>query len=149
MGLAPWPLGAGLVGLAGLVAALGGCSAEDRTCPAPRAVSDPGLLVRSLGLDRVGTTTAADDRSGLSTATIVSSRSVGDLLPLMRARLSRDGYESLGEDDEGFEAEIYVARGNEVYGVVRLREDQSCEGRTSIQLSVATKAAPTATATPP
>jgi|GEM_PF-1748197 len=145
MGLARWPLIAG--GL-GLVAALVGCTSEGRTaCPAPRAVADPGSLVQSLRLERVGTTTAADDRAELSTATIVSSRSVGDLLPLMRSRLSRGGYESLGEDDEGFEAEIYVARGDDVYGVVRLREDQSCEGRTTIQLSVATKESPTATPT--
>ena len=48
------------------------------------------------------------------------------------------GYERLGEDDEGFEAEIYLARGAEVYGVARLREDPRCDGRTSLQVSVST-----------
>ena len=132
---------AALLLVVGLTATVAGCSsAADRSdgCTQLRAVADTGDLVRALRLHSVGVTTAADDQPGLSTVTIVSRRSVGDLLPVLRDRFDAAGYERLGEDDEGFEAEIYLARGDDVYGVARLREDPRCDGRTSLQVSVST-----------
>jgi len=135
----------------GLTAAVVGCSSDgDRAagCATVRAAEDTGALTGTLDLADLGVTTAAEDRPGLSTVTVVSRRSIDDLLPLLRTRLDRAGYERLGEDDEGFEAEIYLARGADTYGLVRLREDQECDGRTNLQVAVSTKAADSNTPSP-
>ena len=42
-------------------------------------------------------------------------------------------------------ADAYLARGDEVYGVARLREDPRCDGRTRLQVSVSTTMPATAT----
>lgn len=51
--------------------------------------------------------------------------------PLQRALLE-EGYEVLSHDNEGFEAEIFFARGPKVVGTFSFRE--LCEGKIKISL---------------
>lgn len=126
---------------------LAGCgSGEDTSgCPAPERVARPGPLVAALGLQRLGVPVVAREDGELSTATVVSERSVGALLTPVTKALEAGGYDVLGTEDEGFEAEIYFARGTDTNGVARLTGDPDCDGRSRVQVSVATVGGGTAT----
>jgi hypothetical protein len=56
--------------------------------------------------------------------------------PLQRDLIAK-GYQILSHDNEGFEAEIYFARGPKIVGTYTLRE--LCEGRIKIALVYGSK----------
>lgn len=146
----PGPTLPALLALLPLLGALllAGCgSGSDAAgCPAPKRVDRPGPLVAALGLQKLGVPVVARQDGELSTATVVSDQSVGALLQPVTKALKAGGYDVLGTEDEGFEAEIYFARGTDTNGVARLTGDPSCEGRSRVQVSVATAGGATATA---
>jgi predicted small secreted protein len=114
-----------------------GTGEDPRSCPAPRPAKQPGPLVRALALDDLGVPTGSREEAELSSATVVSDRSVSALLGRVHDALEGGGYNVLGTEDEGFEAEIFFAKGLHTNGVARITEDARCAGRTTVEVSVA------------
>ncbi|MGH8969461.1 MAG: hypothetical protein ACRDV1_05890 [Actinomycetes bacterium] len=114
-----------------------GAGEDPGACPAPRPVDEPGPLVRALALDELGVPTVSREEAELSSATVVSERSVTALLGRVNDALEAGGYSVLGTEDEGFEAEIFFAKGLHTNGVARITEDARCAGRTTVEVSVA------------
>lgn len=106
-------------------------------CPGPTPYAGESALARDIRADRLGTVTGAREETGLATLSITSQRSVGQLRTALTKALARVELEVLSEDNEGFEAEIYLGRESDgAIAVTRIREDPLCEGRTTVQVSV-------------
>lgn len=121
-----------------------GCSgsggdAAPRTTPCPSAepISDLSLLPKDIDLSDFGDVVSARVRRGFLVAEVHSDRLIVEADPPLQRDLIAKGYQILSHDNEGFEAEIYFARGPKVVGTYTLRE--LCEGRIKISLVYGSK----------
>jgi hypothetical protein len=96
------------------------------------ATSDLGLLPRDVELDRYATITEVSVADDYLNATAVTDATVVELDPELQRALVNAGYEIIGHDNEGFEAEIFFARSQETLGTFRLREGP-CEGQVTVR----------------
>ncbi|HWC15140.1 MAG TPA: hypothetical protein VG929_11210 [Actinomycetota bacterium] len=96
-------------------------------------MDDTSLLPRDVPLDDYGDVVALDVDGGFVTARVVTEQPITVVdPPLQRALLDAD-YEILAHDNEGFEAEIFFARGSETVGTILMREGP-CPGQVSLRL---------------
>lgn len=102
-------------------------------CERPEPASDLSALPEGLELDEFGTVVKAADGRGFVSARAIAADGVGDLYSPITKLLRSGGFEIVGEDNEGFEAEIYFTRGVDT-GSILLRQG-SCGGATSIILT--------------
>lgn len=60
-------------------------------------------------------------------------RSVEELFEAFRPVLADEGFDVVNSDFEGFEAELYFAKGNSLAGIVALRE-AACDGYVKVNV---------------
>lgn len=110
-----------------------GAPSPSTPCPSPAAVTDVGLLPSDVPLAEHGVVTEIEVEAGFIGATAVSETQIVELYPPLARALLDAGFEIVSSDNEGFEAEIFFARGREVTGAYRLREGP-CPGQVTIKL---------------
>jgi hypothetical protein len=84
----------------------------------PRARAD--LLPRPFLLDGDADVATAGRRRGGVTGVLSVPLSVQEAVPVYKKAIDEEGFELVGEDNEGFEAELYMKRGERL-GAVQIR----------------------------
>jgi hypothetical protein len=127
-----WALALACAALVVLASCDSGKGALTHECERPEPASDLSALPEGLELDDLGTVVRAGEAHGFVSARAIAADGVEGLYPPMTKLLRKSGFEIVGEDNEGFEAEIYFTRGIDT-GSVLLRQG-NC-GATSIILT--------------
>ena len=128
----PRRLGASLVVCAASVVlfACSGSEGEVRpaaACTLPPEIEFPGGVPDDFPwVDEVWVT-QAESKKKFVTISGFSEESVEDLFEIMRRELDAEGFDIINTDYEGFEAELYFAKGNSLAGIAALREGP-CDG---------------------
>lgn len=95
------------------------------------------LLPRAISFDDYGTIISQDVEKGFLITEARSEMKVVELDPVIQRDLLDEGFEILSHDNEGFEAEIFFARGQELVGTFTLRD--LCEGQIRVRLVLGAK----------
>jgi hypothetical protein len=98
----------------------GGSRAVDCGVPTPDPAARAALIPEPFLLDGDATVATAGRRRGGVTAVLSVQTSVQDALPPYKKAIAEEGFELVGEDNEGFEAEIYL-RHKRLIGAVQIR----------------------------
>jgi hypothetical protein len=97
-----------------LMFVLGACSSDvgglARGCELPKPAADLSVLPQGIALEEYGTVVRARKRNGFVGAQAVADAAVDKLYTPLLDLLKEGGYEIVGEDNEGFEAEIFFTR---------------------------------------
>ncbi|HEX2059087.1 MAG TPA: hypothetical protein VHI71_12055 [Actinomycetota bacterium] len=88
--------------------------------PTPDPAARPELIPDHFLLEGQAEVATAARRKGGVTGVLTIQRSVQDGLPLYRKAVDAAGYELIAEDNEGFEAELYMRKGKSL-GQIQLR----------------------------
>jgi hypothetical protein len=88
--------------------------------PSPDPAAKPSLIPQELLLDGDAEVASANRRKGGVTGVLNIQMSVQDAFPIYKKAVERAGFELVGEDNEGFEAELYLKRGKEL-GSLQIR----------------------------
>ncbi len=88
--------------------------------PKPDPAADATLIPQELLLDGDAEVASAGRRKGGITGVLNIRMSVQDAFPIYKKAIARAGFELVGEDNEGFEAELYLKRGKEL-GSLQIR----------------------------
>ena len=116
-----------------LVACSGGGSASPDTCreitPAPDLVSVPA----DIPIDDFGTQVEGVINDEYLDAKVISEDLIVEIDPALQRSLIDGGYEVIGHDNEGFEAEIFFRRGEKTVGTIFMKEGP-CDGQVTIDL---------------
>lgn len=113
-------------------------AAAPTPCPTPVPIADSRLLPEDVPLAEHGIVTEIEVEGGYVGATAVSEMQVVELYPPLARALLDGGYDIVSSDNEGFEAEIFFARGEDVTGAYRLREGP-CPDQVTIKLLYGSK----------
>jgi len=113
------------------------CNSDDgglaRECEPPKAAADLSALPEGIALEEYGTVVGARRKNGFVGAQAVADAGVDKLYTPLLNLLKDGGYEIIGEDNEGFEAEIFFTR-QANSGSLILRQGE-CDGATNIILT--------------
>jgi len=117
--------------------ALGACNSDvgglAGECESPKAAADLSALPDGIALEEYGTVVRARRKNGFVGAQAVANAGVDKLYTPLLNLLKNGGYEIVGEDYEGFEAEIFFTR-QANSGSLILRQGE-CAGATNITLT--------------
>ncbi|MGH2698048.1 MAG: hypothetical protein ACRDJL_02450 [Actinomycetota bacterium] len=95
--------------------------------------ADLSVLPEGISLDDYGTVVRARKSNGFVGARAVAEDEVDELYTPLLNLLKDGGYEIVGEDNEGFEAEIFFTRDRNTGSLILRRGE--CEGETNIMLT--------------
>ena len=95
-------------------------------------MNEKSLLPDEISFDRYGTILTQVVEKGFLITEGRSDLMVVELDPVIQRDLIAEGFEILSHDNEGFEAEIFFARGREFVGTFTLQE--LCEGQIRVKL---------------
>lgn len=98
----------------------GGSRAVDCGVPTPDPAARASLIPEPFLLDGDATVATAGRRRGGVTGVLSVPMSVQDALPPYKKAIAEEGFELVGEDNEGFEAELYMKRGERL-GAIQIR----------------------------
>jgi hypothetical protein len=120
-----------------LLLVLGACNSDGGglagECESPKAAADISVLPEGIALQEYGTVVRARKKNGFVGAQAVADGEVDKLYTPLLNLLKDGGYEIVGEDNEGFEAEIFFTR-QASSGSLILRQG-NCAGSTNIILT--------------
>jgi len=120
-----------------LMLALGACNSGDGglagKCESPQAAADLSALPDGIALEEYGTVVRARKSNGFVGAQAVADAGVDKLYTPLLNLLKEGGYEIVGEDNEGFEAEIFFTRETNSGSLILRQGD--CAGATNITLT--------------
>jgi hypothetical protein len=110
-------------------------AAAPSPCPSPVPVDrrDLRLLPRDVPLAEYGPVTEVEVEAGFIGAQAITETSIIELYPPLARAVLDEGYDIVSSENEGFEAEIFFARGKHITGAYRLREGP-CKGDVTIKL---------------
>jgi hypothetical protein len=113
------------------------CDGEATRCaePVPLAITEDVQVPTDLDLTTFGTLTRLDVDRGFTTYRVETTSSVQDLYVPITRQVRRDGWELVGSENEGVDAEVYLARREGDTGVIRLN-DLECAGTVAIEVAV-------------
>ena len=97
-----------------------GPAAAECGLPTPDPAARPELIPAPLLLEGDAEVASAGRRRGGVTGVLNIHMSVQDAFPLYKKAIARAGFELVGQDNEGFEAELYLRRGKEL-GSLQIR----------------------------
>ncbi len=97
-----------------------GSTAADCGLPTPDPAGRGALIPQPFLLGGDAEVATAGRRKGGVTGVLNIQMSVQDAFPLYKRAIARAGFELVGEDNEGFEAELYMKRGKEL-GSLQIR----------------------------
>lgn len=125
--------------LAAVVAATPACGGggESADCaePAPLTSGDDARVPADLDLTGFGTLTKLEVDGALTSYRVEGTGSVADVYVPVTRQLRDDGWNLVGSENEGVDAEVYFARGTMETGVLMLRE-LDCPGTVAIEVTV-------------
>lgn len=90
------------------------------------------MLPDDIGIEKFSTVISQQVEKGFLITEARSDLKVVEIDPLLQRDLLANGFEILSHDNEGFEAEIFFARGQEFVGTFTLRD--LCEGQIRVKL---------------
>ena len=130
-----WWSGIGVVTLVVLVSSCGG--GKTAGCAVPVAVStdNNARVPADLDLTEFGTLTRIDTEASQTSYRVEGRGSVEEVYVPVTRQLRRDGWNLVGTENEGVDAEVFIARGTTETGVLRLKELQ-CPGGLAIEVTV-------------
>jgi hypothetical protein len=102
------------------------------SCRVPPAIDAPALPDDFPDLEGVSVTEAKAKKEFIATEGF-SRRSVEELFEGARPVLAGNGFDVVNSDYEGFEAELYFAKGDSLAGIVALRE-AVCDGYVKVNV---------------
>jgi hypothetical protein len=111
----------------------GDASATPTPCPSATGAVDLSLLPRDVELDRFAEIQEIVREDEYVNVAALAETTVVELDPSLQRSLLDAGYEIIGHDNEGFEAEIFFARDERTLGTFRLRAGP-CEGHVTVRL---------------
>jgi hypothetical protein len=119
------------------VAAAAACGGEPAGCvdPVPLTIGDDVQVPADLDLTTFGTLTKLDVDQGFTSYRIETKSSVQDLYVPITRQVRRDGWDLVGSENEGVDAEVYLSRREGDTGVIRLN-DLECAGAVAIEVAV-------------
>ncbi len=94
--------------------------ATDCGLPTPDPAARAGLIPEPFLLDGDAEVATAGRRKGGVTGVLNIEMSVQDAFPIYKRAIARAGFDLVGQDNEGFEAELYMKRGKEL-GSLQIR----------------------------
>ncbi len=126
-----------LIGLA-LCAALVGCagghgSGAPEACSRPTETADLEEIPDDIPIDDYGTQVEGVIDDDYFDAKVISDDLIVEIDPELQRSLGEAGYEIVGHDNEGFEAEIFFRRGAATVGTIFMKEGP-CDGQVTIDL---------------
>jgi len=92
------------------------------------------LIPKDVPVGDFGEVVQLEVRDGFLHAVVHSDGLIVEIDPEMQRRLVTGGYQIVGHDNEGFEAEIFFARGADTVGTIFMREGP-CEDQVILRLS--------------
>ena len=95
------------------------------------------MLPKDIDVSKYGTVIDQQINKGFLITEARSEMKVVEADPIIQRDLLANGYEVISHDNEGFEAEIFFARGDEVVGTFTLVE--LCEGQIRVKLVLGAK----------
>ena len=98
----------------------GGSTAADCGVPTPDPAAQAELIPEPFLLDGDAAVASAGRRRGGVTAVLSVPLSVQDALPRYRKAVREGGFEVVSQDNEGFEAEVYLKQGKQL-GAIQIR----------------------------
>ena len=123
--------------------ALTGCDRERSAlgpdCKKADVEEDLAGVSLDLPYEEWGELTESDEDDRDVQLELVSQLEVVELHPVISRDLLDADYEILSADNEGFESEIFFARGEDVLGSVRLREQQCSDAFTLVKFDLKRK----------
>lgn len=90
-------------------------------------------MPRDIPLDDYGDVVDVDVDEGFLTARVITEEPITVVDPPLQRALLAANYEILAHDNEGFEAEIFFARGGDTVGTILMREGP-CPGQVTLRL---------------
>ncbi|MGH2728997.1 MAG: hypothetical protein ACRDJI_00145 [Actinomycetota bacterium] len=113
----------------------GDSDAAPSPCPSQVPVDDRDLrlLPRDVPLAEHGVVTEVVVKAGFLGAQAVGDTRIIELYPPLARSVLDAGYDIISSENEGFEAEIFFARGKHITGAYRLREGP-CKDQVTIRL---------------
>lgn len=126
-----------------LVLALTGCAGSDAAaCPAPTPLTEQasGQVPDDLDLTEFGTLVRFETVEALVSYRVEGEGSVQDLYVPVTRLLEDGGWDLVGSENEGVDAEVYFARGTTETGALLLSE-LDCPGTVAIEVTVNSPAA--------
>ncbi len=117
-------------------AACDGGTEEAAGCglPTPDPAADASLIPAELLLGGDAEVASAGRRKGGVTGVLNIHMSVQDAFPIYKKAIARAGFELVDEDNEGFEAELYLKRGKQL-GSLQIRTSV-CEDAAVVVVNV-------------
>lgn len=107
-------------------------SAQPTPCPSVVPLRERSALPDDISLSSYGTIISQEVKSGFLISEARSDLLVIEADPMIQRDLLEHGFEILSHDNEGFEAEIFFARGETYVGTFSLHD--LCEGQIRIKL---------------
>jgi hypothetical protein len=98
----------------------GTSTATDCGVPSPEPAPRSELIPEAFLLDGGATVASAGRRRGGVTAVLSVRLAVQEALPLYLTAVRAGGFEVVGQDNEGFEAEVYLKQGERL-GAIQIR----------------------------
>ena len=103
------------------------------SCKLPRVIDRPASVPSDVPVPDVIELTGSKVRKKFVVVDGHAKTSVKDLFDVSAKAITEGDFEIINTDYEGFEAELYFARGTSIAGIVRLREGP-CDGYVSMNL---------------
>jgi hypothetical protein len=125
-------------GSVALLVLIAGCGGNDSAgCAEPKPVSQNDLarVPADLDLTDYGTVTRIDTQASQTSYRVEGKGSVDEAYVPVTRQLRRDGWDLVGTENEGVDAEVFIARGTKATGVLRLKELR-CAGGLAIEVTV-------------
>jgi len=118
-----------------LVVVGAGCADEQAGCPDAQRVAEDVAVPADTDLTRYGTLTRFDAEGGFTAYRVHSRRSVEELFVPITRQLRHAGWDLVGSENEGVDAEIYLSQTTGETAAVRLNE-LDCGDAMVIEVSV-------------
>ena len=122
--------------LAGLTACsdeVVGSDAPTATCSLPSSIATPADIPSDFPWPDDVVLTEAQIKKQFVSMEGFSERSVEELFDDARPEITENGLDIINSDFEGFEAELYFAKGSSLAGIVSLREGP-CDGHVKVNV---------------
>lgn len=133
------------VAVAVALCAFAGCSSEGdpaatepSACPEPKSESRTEAIPEDVAIADFGTVTSVQRKPGFVGVEVISTQKIVEIYPPLARSIVDARYQILAGDNEGFEAEIFFARGKHVTGTYLLRQGP-CGDQVTIKLVYTTK----------
>ena len=108
-------------------------AAPSSPCTLPAQIPTPGGIPRDLPIPSDVMLTSAQVKKKFIAIEGFSERSIEELFKVIQPDLIEKNFDIINTDYEGFEAEIYIAKGESLAGIVAMREGP-CDGYVKVNV---------------